>query len=165
MFFLEMFKNKAKWNSENSSIGFIKNVEEHPALDDKRQISSREEENEIYAKSRASSRAEWFLIPLLIFHINNIFYFIYFILDKGDSKEAHRSQIDIRQKLEEILKLMLTIWCKENNAVKLLRAKSNGSYLENLEYGFLHIYFLLLRISLFLLLSPGTACLRENFNI
>lgn len=32
----------------------------------------------------------------------------------------------LRQKLEDLLKLMLVVWCKENQAIKLISAKPNG---------------------------------------
>lgn len=37
--------------------------------------------------------------------------------------------MDIRQRLEEILKLMLVIWCQENKALNLTSTSQTGQYI------------------------------------
>lgn len=33
----------------------------------------------------------------------------------------------LRQRLEDLLKLMLVVWCKENQAIKVISTQSNGN--------------------------------------
>lgn len=40
--------------------------------------------------------------------------------------ELSDEETSLRQSLEELFKLMLVIWCKENEANKLISGKGNG---------------------------------------
>lgn len=47
----------------------------------------------------------------------------------GDNEADEYENEKLRNKLEEILKLMLVIWCRENQALKIIvtHEKQNGS--------------------------------------
>lgn len=52
---------------------------------------------------------------------------LFISLENGFTADSEDDHNHLRHKLEEILKLMLVIWCKENQALNVITAERNGN--------------------------------------